>query len=316
MIDPRPLALLVLITLTPPGRTEPSSTAPARELYVAVGYGGRRVSSHDGVHWENDQEFINKGQDDEFLLCDIAYGKGRFVAVGGGIFLTLDGKDWRKVAEPKGRTPVVAFGDGVFVAGHSEEFLVSSDGEKWEQGAKIQFNGGIHFRRCAFGNHRFVLIADSNPTGKHQVNCRCITPDGRSVTEFQTETPSVHGIAFGVGRFVVVGEGGVRESSTDGQHWDHPSKEPGEDFFDIIWDGRQFIVGGAPHAYTSPDGIIWTKHEKRIPCSLFCGTVDGPHIGGTGRGILWHSDDGLNWINSETTSENSIAAVAFGAASQ
>jgi hypothetical protein len=53
-------------------------------IYVAVGYGGRRMTSRDGQTWENVTQWADKGADDWNNLIGLAYGKGKFVCVGGG----------------------------------------------------------------------------------------------------------------------------------------------------------------------------------------------------------------------------------------
>src|SRR5271165_2966513 len=62
--------------------------APVKEnrpgIFVAVGYGGRRMSSRDGITWQNVLQWADKGADDSNNLISIAFGKGKFVAVGGG----------------------------------------------------------------------------------------------------------------------------------------------------------------------------------------------------------------------------------------
>src|SRR5436305_12472051 len=85
------------------------STFAADGLYVAVGYGGRRMTSTDGKTWENVQQWADKGADDSNNLMSVAFGKGKFVCVGGGgwtrdtqaghILLSTDGKEWRAVAK-------------------------------------------------------------------------------------------------------------------------------------------------------------------------------------------------------------------------
>src|SRR4051794_22942750 len=96
-----PLLLAVVVTCTGlVARAEdltPATGTSAKGLFVAVGYGGRRVTTRDGVHWENDVELAPNGGDDDNCLFSVAFGHGRFVAVGGGagvgrIMTTVDGR--------------------------------------------------------------------------------------------------------------------------------------------------------------------------------------------------------------------------------
>ena len=38
-------------------------------LYVAVGYGGRRMASTDGIHWEHNTHWVEQGQPDALPEC-------------------------------------------------------------------------------------------------------------------------------------------------------------------------------------------------------------------------------------------------------
>ncbi|HWE93022.1 MAG TPA: hypothetical protein VG269_03545 [Tepidisphaeraceae bacterium] len=309
------LAILLTLVLVDAVSADPPK-APGG-IYVAVGYGGRRIRSLDGFHWDNDTQWSDKAADNDDVLFNIAYGKGRFVAVGGSgvghVLTTVDGKSWRETAKPRGRVATVAFGDGRFVAGHDGEFLVSPDGESWETGGKLDFRGGIHFRKSAFGNGVFVIVGDCDPEWKSpRVSCRCSTHDGKSAASFDVDTPTARAIAFGAERFVVVGPDGLRESSADGKRWEHQQKEAGEDFDGVVWTGRQFLVTGGKHAYTSPDGVQWKKEDFRVPCTVLYAKGD-VFIGASWGGNLWHSSDGREWKKVEITpGMPSFEAVAYG----
>src|SRR5687767_6929679 len=87
-----------------------AQTAPG--LFVAVGYGGRRASSRDGLTWENDQRWSDAAKDDDNVLFNVAYGLGRFIAVGGGakighILSTRDGREWTALAQVRGRVGTI-----------------------------------------------------------------------------------------------------------------------------------------------------------------------------------------------------------------
>ena len=283
-------------------------------LYAAVGYGGRRISSTDGRHWENDQRWSEVTADDDNVLFNIAYGRGKFVAVGGAtkvghIMVTRDGKGWTEPQTYKSRIATINFGHDRFVAMKGSEFLWSPDGERWTNGAKIPFSGGMHPRKSAFGNGVFVTVGDCDPSWKFRTRFRAVTRDGTSVEHFTTNQPPEQAIAFGAGRFVVVGKDGLRESSTDGIRWEHRANEPGENLGSILWTGKQFIVGGGKSAYTSTDGITWTREDKRIPCTMLAGhgTV---FVGASWGGHLWHSTNGLDWAKASVAAQNSFEAVA------
>lgn len=61
-------------------------------LYVAVGYGGRVMTSKDGISWEY------RETNTSFMLRSVAYGAGVYIAVGGegrhGMVMSYDGLEW------------------------------------------------------------------------------------------------------------------------------------------------------------------------------------------------------------------------------
>lgn len=315
------VALLAFNSSAEPAPPAPT-TAPTKGLYVAVGYGGRRISSPDARTWENDTQWSDKAADNDDVLFNVAFGKGKFVAVGGGakvghILVTRDGKEWREMPQQKGRVATVAFGNDRFVAGHSNDFLFSDDGEAWKQGVKLDLKGSVHLRKSAFGavngDGVFVAIGDWDPPGQKRIWFRAATADGEKVTALDPGTHEGRAIAFGAGRFVVVGPDGLIESSPDGKAWERQKDEAkGEELNTVAWSGDHFLAAGHAAAYTSPDGVHWKKEAKGIPCGiLYAG--NGTWIGGSWGGNLWRSADGLAWKKYNNVPQgNSFEAMAFG----
>jgi hypothetical protein len=307
----RALALAVLAAI-PVGAQESDARKP---IFVAVGYGGRRASSADGVRWENDQELAPNGGDDWTLLCDVAFGKGVFVAVGGGdtyapYQVTRDGKTWKEIRPAwKGRIGHIAFGNGRFVAGGGT-FSFSEDGENWKLGAKIPYKGGLHLRHIVFGNGVFVGAGDcfQKEAGWYRV----VTPNGEQVDSFEAGKSAVRSLTFGAGRFVaVLGDGSI-ESSVDGKTWDRSEIDPDKGNWSGLWTGKQFVVSGGKVGLLSSDGRSWTKTAARIPCSPLA-VGDGVFVGGSWKRGLWTSVDALTWKQSSLSDNgNSFCAAAWG----
>ena len=157
--------------------------APAG-IFVAVGYGGRRMSSRDGIHWENVQQWDDRSKDDSNNLCSLVYGKGKFVAVGGGgalkdapqvgghILVSSDGAHWRETKTMRFRISPILFAAGRFVAGGpGNQLLWSLDAESWSEGAKFQppremRNWNFFFRRGIAGNDTFIFAGNAGPDQK------------------------------------------------------------------------------------------------------------------------------------------------------
>ena len=267
------LRLLLLLLLLP---------APDEGVYVGVGYGGRRLVSKDGIAWEISAEWAVDGKDDSNNLMGIAYGKGRFVAVGGGgwtrdtqaghILVSKNGRDWTEVRKAPNRINPVVFGGGRFVAGGSDRVLLwSEDGETWTSGGKIDFKDwAFWFRRGVYGNGVFLLMGNH---GKDQKAYWCaVSKNGEAIDHFQTDLPVVAGLAHGAGHFVAVGK---------------------------------------KTAFTSADGLTWSALPKRIPCHLLWGD-EKISIGTTWPGQMWHSTDGATWTKGAPLTPNGMNQVVYG----
>jgi hypothetical protein len=104
-------------------------------LFVAVGYGGRRMTSIDGFTWENDQRWSDEVKDNDDVLFNVAYGAGRFVVVGPGglIESSHDGQTWvRHDTEEEDFSRVVWTGTR-FVASGGKSSWTSPDGLMWKK---------------------------------------------------------------------------------------------------------------------------------------------------------------------------------------
>jgi hypothetical protein len=290
-------------------------------LLIAVGDGGRRIVSRDGINWENDQRGSTTGNDE--TLSDIAFGVGKFVAVGGGagigrILTTRDGREWRELPEVRGHVATITFGHGRFIAGHGAELMFSTDGESFTSGGRLEWDGLIHPRRSACGDteagFRTVIIGDLDLAGKNQrTSWRGVTGDGTRWEHAELDTPAALDIAYGSGHFVVVGPGGLIESSHDGETWQRHDTGTRDEFSRIVWTGRRFLVSGGTVAWSSPDGLEWKAEPFAIPCALL-GARDGRlGIGVSPSGIVFTSGDLRTWRPQALPAGPPLRAVAFGA---
>ncbi len=306
------LRLLPLLLLLP---------APDEGVFVGVGYGGRRLVSRDGVAWEISGEWAVDGKDDSNNLISVAYGKGRFVAVGGGgwtretqaghILVSKNGRDWTEVRKAPNRISPVVFGDGRFIAGGSDRVLLwSADGETWTPGAKIEFKDwAFWFRRVAAGNG--VILFMGNHGKDQKAYWGAVTKNGETVDHFQTEMPVVAGLAFGAGLFVIVGAEGLVMTSKDGREWAKQTVADAGDFQQLAWTPKGFIAVGKKGAFASADGLAWTALPKRVPCHLLW-AGEKLMIGTTWPGQMWSSTDGAAWTKGAPLTPNGINQVVYG----
>jgi mono/diheme cytochrome c family protein len=307
------IASLLMCAL--PALAEPPKVEPTEKVFVAVGYGGRRMVSNDGIKWEIAAEWKENGGDDANNLISVVFAKDKFVCVGGAfpghILVSTDGRKWREVETPKFRVSPVLFGNDRFVAGGPDKTLLwSKDGETWNKGAKIDAKEASHFRFGAFGNDRFLFLGNSG--GNSPVTWIAITKDGETIEYVDVKLPQFFNMAFGKGRFVAVGADGRRMSSKDGKTWEHEATEKGIDLRSVVWTGKEFIATGGGRTYRSAEGIEWTKDEKAIPCHLLYAD-DKVWIGTNWPGQMQSSPDGKTWTKHEKMTPNGINALAVGA---
>jgi hypothetical protein len=285
----------------------PAFVSAADVLYVAVGYGGRRMTSRDGQTWENVQQWSDKGADDSNNLMSVAFGKGKFVCVGGGgwsketqaghILVSTDGRDWREVAKyPFRVNPVLFLADRFVAGGPKKNLLWSPDGEKWNEGATIElpkdFPGwAFWFRSGAAGNGVFVFMGNAN---KDQKTWWCLTTrDGQKIESFSLTAPGSRGLAFGAGKFVAVNPSDIQHSA-DGKSWTPATGAPQDEFRGIVWTGKMFVVSGKAGTYSSADGVAWKPFGKPAPGSIVWADERG-FIAAGWPGKMFFSTDGQTW---------------------
>ena len=315
----------------------PAAEATTRPTYVAVGYGGRRMSSADGVTWSNIEQWAENGGDDSNNLISIVYGcgpdgRGKFVAVGGGgwskdsqaghILVSDEGKTWREVKKMSFRVHPVLFAPaasggkgGRFVAGGPDHTLVwSDDGESWHDGAKIdpKIDSGwaFWFRSGAAGNGTFLFRGNADK--KQTTQWFATSPDGEHLAAVGTDLPQgTSGPAFGAGKFIMIAPGGVCLESNDGAKWEHRTIPGGEDLSYVLWTGKRFYAAGKKIAFTSPDGVAWEKLADNVPCHVIFGDESRhTYIGTSWPGQMWSSSDGIKWTRGEPLPKDGINGVA------
>jgi hypothetical protein len=301
-----PLARIVLLLLVP----TMLKAAPAPDTLVAVGYGGRRMISTNGLTWTAEHHWGEVGKDDENNLMSVAAstdghilvaagGGGQGLALTGRLVLSTDhGQTWRELARQPFRAHPVVFGHDRFVVGiGGPTLLVSTDGEHWQPGASLKPAvtpaWAFWFRSGAYGNGTFVFLGNH---GREQKGFwSAASPDGTTITGINTGLPRVKGLAFGAGHFVTVGPAGTRLHSTDGLAWTRTQDAVTEDLLWIVWDGRQFLTGGKTNTYASADGLSWAIAGPAAPGNIIHADAHR-RLATAWPGKLWLSrDNGHTW---------------------
>jgi hypothetical protein len=320
------------------GRTpqRPLSVAYSGDRFIAVGMAGGVKMSMDGISWETqivlatnrtwwgvadgDGRFVIVGSSGSvatstngrdwltltlpgfYDIRSVAYGAGRFVAVGSGsglisshqVFVSTDGLSWSNALSG---TSFSLFGvtraNGLFIAvGSNGRILTSADGITW---AQYMTDSSVRFQSVAFGNGRYVAVGAkvgvdmtlSVPAVYFSTNGTAWLP--ATITATNTTKFDLYSVAFGDGVFVAaaghapsIGSmGGMLFSSTDGQAWQHrytlPVSLESQDFTGVAYGLGTFVAVG-------PTGVIYQTPDVRARLR-----VEPSSPAGTNSHRLWLS---------------------------
>jgi hypothetical protein len=274
-------------------------------------------------------------------LTDIAYGNGRYVAVGveGTVVVSTNGRDWSLHTAEYGTFTSIVYGDGLFAAVADGLLNTSTDGVTWTNRV-LPTAGRGQISWLAFGAGRFVGVGTSVVS----------SDDGISWIEHTNIPPSGYpAVTYGNGLFVVSAYNGTL-TSTNGIDWVHypiggafPSLAAGNGVFvahnygqillstnGIDWesvltftDGNYFdgvrFANGQFYALgtkllTSSDGRNWTERMSEPEGGMrLTSAVGGPGqtivVGDEGRILV--STDGTTFAQVGGGTRNNLRAIVY-----
>ncbi len=253
-------------------------------------------------------------------LRDIAWGDGRFVAVGksGNIVTSLDGTNWANVVvEADCDLLAVTYGNGRFVAvgvmgfqfsfsqpgGWGALVLVSTDGVNWERGhAPAGYCSDI-----AFGHGRFVL---ATPTGNAFAY---VSEDGFEWKPLLFPGLRVQQVTFANNEFWAAAPG-VLYRSPDGEQWRVATMTLLNDQLDTIAYGGGRYVALSRSGYLgqiSSDGESWLGFNQGPPRIQSIAYGNGKFVGAVSSpaGAVLISADGQSWTEQDAGTRQELESV-------
>lgn len=296
--------------LLPPGTTVQSITY-GNGRFVGVGGLGAIVASEDGQAWRQvHQEPVLRipgvGAYPGWMepnLNAVAYGGGRFVAVGKPWFLVLtsdDGETWRYSYQWNGernngsRALVdVIYANGRFVAignesaaGLNSYALTSADGVAWSQSDVF---AGVTLTNVAWDGSRFVAFGGAENWERTAVYA---SADGLAWRPVDPSLQPMRSAVYNEGRYLALGQGPEEEViylSADGATWERrplpvdflvARVEAAHGFF--------FLLGAGPRLAFSSDGEHWVTAETPMEVETIFGAAGRLVAAGAGaeRAIL------------------------------
>jgi hypothetical protein len=243
----------------------------------------------------------------------VAYGNGRWVAVGNGVTATsTDGTTWSvqslAPSAPNYGNAAMSFANGLFVSAGSG-ISTSSDGVAWSTTMLADAQG---LGASAFGGGTWVVLDNRFLT--EDAFAVWTSQDAAHWTSVVTTIPyaELGAIAYGNGQFVAVAWGSFVATSPDGAHWTMQSF-PTQDGLSAVAFGNGFFLAGGTSgpAYRSADGKTWTPPGMDVGAGVLCF--------GNGRfltGSLFDSADGMSWTEnpeSDSQGQGGLNACAWGA---
>lgn len=240
---------------------------------------------------------------------DIAFGDGKFVAVGSGkVGYTTNGTDWTIVSVSNSYYKV-AYGNNKFVAITSGGKVgYSTDGIVWTETGTLPITSG-YWNNIAFGNGKFIAsrVSDGNIA---------YSEDG--ITWGTANLPSSFmgtNVAFGNGKFVAVGWDNFVAYSTNGVNW-YSASIPmiTAAWCDVTFGNGKFVtVSSTGQTAYSTDGTAWTISNTIFGFRAFSVIFGNGKFVAVGEGEKdYFSKDGITWESEYMPFSASWQAIAYG----
>ncbi len=305
-----------MLLLSVQGFLSAEDPAASKPWILAVGHGGHRMVSRDGLSWQHHVAWGQPAHDQNDLNAAVNF-RGAFF-VGGGysyarLTATCDGQKWSEGRIPGG-SPIFGLevvGDTLYAICLRGEVFKTADGAEWELVGRGEMPTKTHWiRGTAVGNGLIVGSGDYGPA------LVCDPATGKiTVTQMAGQTDknaTWRRVAFGNGTFVVGGQAGLLAATADGQTWhnNHTVPERG-DVMCVEWTGKQFLAVTTQGVYASADGRTWQSREGKTPRQI-------RRVGDWLYGYSWppsnfsRSRDGVTWEPIENPQQWQAKAFAVG----
>lgn len=196
----------------------------------------------------------------------------------------------------------VAYANGRFVSVGKFGVGISDDGGSFE----LLPSTGVYSVAVAYGASGWV---SPDATGLFT------SDDGLVWTKSTLPIEGASGVAFGAGRYVLVGTGGAIAVSDDTTTWSAVPSPTQTDLLGVAFVGNRFLgVGRGGVAIASSDGVDW--YALSLPTTVDLRGIaegDGVIVVTGDRGTVLRSTDGATWERIETATKVYLTQATFGA---
>jgi hypothetical protein len=199
-------------------------------------------------------------------LSSVAFGAGKFIAVGHEVMVTsTDGETWTDANMSRSWAEIFYNNGTFFIIGDGNSHI-SSDGENWTQ---VSSSNLFSVPFVAYGNGLYVMVQANSTDGRTSF-------DGINWSGWSIPPNIWNDIAFGNGRFVAVSKGDMgfgtsaAMTTTDGVHWtelDVPSNNYGavifrDGMFYLFGSHDSIVTTGSPTGEVSlPQAVQWIVNK-------------------------------------------------------
>jgi len=254
---------------------------------------------------------VNRQADVTEALNGIAFGKGLFVAVGGGgvVLRSPDGIDWiSKRLSPPCTLEDITFGDEKFIAICGSGAFSTPDGKNWT--LENDFGGSTGLTRIAHGAGKFIAGGERGGIWT-SVNGNDWTKRESGVSRRITS------VAFLRDRFFAFVDGALPRVSEDAIVWREFEFESANlpSLLDGAFGNGRFLLGGqSGQVLTSEDGKKWTRSIASPYVNFYrIRFANGLFLSPVGSGVILSSVEGLKWTEIQTSKTGqSLSDLAFG----
>ncbi len=248
-------------------------------------------------------------------LSGVAYGNGRFVAVGNysTILISNDGLEWSAISQPTNLFTGIAFGGGVFIAAGSQGISSSSEGLDWTRCSSFEVN------EVRYVNGRFIAVGPGGVI--------LVSTDGVAWAEvFSDFWSDLTSVTFGNGRYVAVGyspplfgpDGAPTPlilTSPDATNWTSQATGALPPFRQIAFGNGTFVASvGNGRFFYSAGAVTWTEVIVPFQYSLWSLTLaDGLFFAIGDKETVFTSTNGQTWTLRNSGNTSSFKGLAAGA---
>ncbi len=285
------------------------ATSPGGQIYVSLTNIVTSATMPDWQWWNPNPQV--------HPLRDIVQGLGRWWGVGdGGAMVTSpDGISWsvmfladmvnaRSVATDGSRLAVVGDVYDSSAGIYRKGILSTTDGLNW-QGVNASQLSYADLKGVAYANNLWVAVGASKVF---------TSSDGLAWTDNALpKQTTFNGVAWGGGRWIVVGNSRTILTSTDGAAWTDvtPTNITSATFYRAAYaNGRWVVVGSSGRIANSTNGTNWNSATSGVTSTIY-GVADwqGQFIAATSDGKLLSSADGSTWGSVSLSPARSLYAV-------